>query len=180
MNSGLTMKQFWKSIFTLLMIITFSSTSHAFSYTLRLTEQQVQAKISENIPIKLETKLLTIALTNPVVTFLNETNEISIKSPVEILGFQKKGYTSIKGILRYDATKGEFFLDKTKVVEFTFEGLSDKYQKIALNMLQRLADEVLSKYPLYKLNESFTNKLAKALLISVKVEKRELFIELGY
>lgn len=174
------MKQFWKKIFSLLTIIIFSNTAHAFSYTMRLTEKEVQTKISEKIPIKIETKLLTIALTNPIVTFLNETDEISIKSPVEIVGFQKKGYASIKGILRYDATKGEFFLDKTKVVEFTFEGLPDKYQKMALNILQRLADEVLAKYPLYKFDESMTNKLAKALLISVKVEKRLLLIELGY
>jgi hypothetical protein len=174
------MKQCLKKIFTLLMIIVFSSSVHAFTYALRLTEKEVQTKISEKQPIKLETKLLTITLTNPVVTFINETDEISIKSPVQIIGFQKKGYTSIKGILRYDATKGEFFLDKTKVEEFTFEGLPDKYQKIALTILQRLADEVLSKYPLYKFDESFTHKLAKALLISVKVEKRTLLIELGY
>lgn len=174
-------------ILTLLLIylagLLLPQTAFAFSYTIKIPEAEIQRKVTARQPLRMEKTFMTIVLVAPIIRLLENTNEVSINSPVDVIVIKQikySGTTSIRGQLRYDSKKGEFFLDKTVVDNIKVFGLPEKYNGDAKRITQLAADKVLTKYPVYKLDDSLTQKLAKSLLLSITVKDKNMLAELGF
>ena len=158
-------------------------TAFSFSYTIKISESEIQQKVTALQPLKLEKRFISIVLVAPIVRLLEITNEVSINSPIDVIVLNQirhSGTTSIRGQLRYDSKNGEFFLDKTVVDNIKVIGLPEKYTDDVKQITQLAADKVLTKYPVYKLDNSLTQKLAKSLLLSVVVKDKNMLAELGF
>jgi hypothetical protein len=161
----------------------FPQIAFSFSYTVKIPEAVIQEKITARQPLIIEKRFMTVILVAPKIGLLQKTNEVSISSPIDVIGFKQwkySGSASIRGQLRYDPKMGEFFLDKTVVEQIKVIGLPEKYIGTAKNITQMAADEMLTKYPVDKLDDSLAHKLAKSLLLSVTVKENNMLAELGY
>lgn len=166
-----------------LFLMASSQLAMAFSYTLEISEEELQEKISKMMPMEKKKYFVTVILSNPDVNLADGNNEIGVFSHVKVIapgGIQGTGKVSIVGSLRYDADKGVFFFNDPEIVNIEVDDVPEKYLPNIKNIAQSVAGKVLATRPVYKLNDdNLKHKLAKSVLQSIKVEKSKLLVELS-
>lgn len=169
----------------LLYILVFFSmhASASFLYTIKIQENEIQAKVTSMMPIQRSKYFLTVILSDSKVNLIKESNQIALASPVVIMGpagLKVAGFVKIQGILSYEANSGEFFLENPTIVDFQVSALPSKYQNQVKSIIQLAAAGALRKNPIYKLNdENLKHRLAKSILNSVTVKDQILLVELS-
>jgi hypothetical protein len=166
-----------------IMLVVLANTSYAFSYTKEFTEAELKKSIDAIMPITKNKLFINITIKNPVIHLIEESNELSIKADIEAIapgGLGGSGTTEITGSIRYESSKGSFYLDKPQVINFHINNISDKHQPKIKKITQSVITKVLSKKPIYKFKDNdLKHSLAKALLKSVEVENKTLFVKLS-
>jgi hypothetical protein len=160
-----------------------SQLSSAFSYTLEITEDELQSKVTAMMPMEKNKFFMTVVLSNPDVDLAVGNNEIGIFSHVDVVapgGIKGTGRTKMTGTLSYDSEKKEFFFKNPKIVSLEADNMPPAFITKAKEIAQIAVSNFLSTRPVYKLSdENLKDKLAKAVLKSVKVENNLLFVELS-
>ncbi len=171
-----------KQIFLAAGLMVFTQMAMAFSYTLEISEQELQEKVSAMMPMKKKRFFLTVILSRPDVDLAAESNEISIFSHIDVLapgGIKEQGDVKISGTLSYDADKGEFFFHNPSIPSLAIKNIPDKFIPEIKKITELIAGKILSKHPIYKLrDDNLKHKLAKAVLKSVTVKNEQLQIVL--
>lgn len=156
----------------------------ALTYTLEMTESEIQQKVSAMMPVEKKKVFGTVTLSDPVVTLVNGSNEIAVAFKIKVRlvgGYTVSGKAKIKGAIRYEAAAGEFFLRNSKLEEFTIDKLPETYHRDVKGVVEMMMQEVLLEYPIYKLkNDNLKHKLVKAVLQSVTVTNQKLVAVLKY
>lgn len=172
-----------KNLVLAVALLFFSQLAEAFSYTLEITQEDLQLKISAMMPMEKKKFFITVVLSEPKVDLSVGNNEIGVFSHVEVIvpgGIKGTGTATITGSLSYDPDKSEFFYKDPNVVSLNVDGLPPKYLPNAKKIAQLAASKYLSARPIYKLkDENLKLKLVKAVLQSVKVENDLLLVELS-
>ena len=160
-----------------------SHSALAFSYTMEIPENEIQQKVAAMMPIQKTKFLMTVVLSDPKVSLIQESNEVAVSSPIDITapaGINGSGFVKIQGSVSYDAKSGEFFLRNPTIIEFEVKGLPAKYQSQIKLVVQSALESALATRPIYKLkDDNLKQKFTKAILKSVTVKGRKLLIELG-
>lgn len=160
-----------------------SSIAMAFSYTLEITEQELQEKVSAMMPLEKKKFFVTVILSEPKVELLKETNEISIFSNLEALapgGLKGSGRAKITGSLSYDANEGAFYLNNPKIESIEIDKMPEKYSPKIKQLTQTAVSKAMSVYSVYKLkDDNLKHKLAKATLESISVDGGKLLVVLS-
>jgi len=155
----------------------------AFSYTLEISEEELQEKISKMMPMEKKKYFVTVILSNPDVDLADGKNEVGIFSHVKVIapgGIQGAGKVNITGSLRYDADKGAFFFNHPEIVSLEIDDVPEKYIPNIKSIAQSVTAKVLAARPVYKLkDDNLKQKLAKSALKSIKVENSKLLVELS-
>lgn len=157
----------------------------AFTYTLELSEAELQTRITSAQPIQQQRFGMTIIFTDIKIGLIPVSDEISFSSPMDVIipsDLKAAGAVTMRGTLRYDENLGEFFLDALVIDDINVNGVKLMPSTLArIKIITKyVARVIVTKYSIYKLDNSTKQKLAKALLKSVHVKNKTLFITLGF
>ena len=166
----------------LFMLLILSQGVFALSYTLTMTEQELQEKVEAMMPFKQTQFFITVTLSDPKVELIKESNEIGVFTHVKVSapgGIYGKGRGKVTGTLSYDASKGAFFFKNPKIVNLELDQVPKEYVKNIQLIAQVTAAQAMSVYPVYILNdENQSQKFTKSRLESVEVKDEELHVVL--
>ena len=110
-----------------LMLLT-TQTASAFSYTVEVSEKDLQKNIASMMPLEKTQYFFTVILRNPVIQLIGGNNRFGISSDITVKvpgGLQGKGHATITGSLRYDNTQGAFFIDSPSITKLTIANVPD-------------------------------------------------------
>ena len=160
-----------------------SDSALAFSYTLELSESEIQERVEAMMPLEKKKFFVTTILTNPVVDLIESTNalglstDVAVKAPGNIVG---RGRVSFTGTLRYDNDSGVFYFDNLKVISLDVKKLLPETLPKIKKILESVAKQFLAKKPIFRLKDNnLKHKLAQSILKSIAVNNENLVIELG-
>lgn len=179
-NKDLLIK--YPKIFFLLVVLLLSPFSNALTYTLEMTELELQARVDAMMPLKKKNMLMSLVVTNPKVSLLTETNQLSIFANIAVttLGnFKGAGKGNIVGEISYDKQQGVFYFINPEIKDITVDNVPAKYAPKIKDISQILITQAMAKYPVYTLKDNdMKQKLAKSLLQSVHVENGKIIATL--
>ncbi|MFT6047441.1 MAG: hypothetical protein ACI9WC_003155 [Arenicella sp.] len=155
----------------------------SFSYTLELSEANIQKRADAMMPLEKKKFFVTTILTNPVIDLIEITNELGISTNVSVKVPGKSagnGKVSFTGALRYDNDSGSFYFDNFKVISLDVKKVSpDSLPKIK-KTLGFIAKKFLAKKPVFTFkDDNLKHRLAESTPKSISVENEMLIIELG-
>jgi len=169
------------SVFIVLLAL--SQYAQAFSYTLEITEQELQEKVAAMMPLERKNQFASVTISDPKVDLIKQSNEIGVFAKVSIIvlgGIKGSGSVKIQGTLSYDAAQGAFYLHEPKVVGLTIDNAPKQFSLNAQKITQRALTKAMLKYPIYQFKDRNTKeKMAKAALESVTVENGKLLVKLS-
>ena len=166
-----------------LFLLFFSQLSMALSYTLAITEKDIQDKVSAMMPIEKKQWVATITISDAKVRLIRQSSEIGVSASVKLQvpgGLEGTGQADIKGALSYSAAEGAFYLHKPFIEQLNIDQIPAKYHSQVQSLSQKAITKALSRYPVYKLKDNdVKQKMAKALLKSVAVKDQKLMVTLS-
>lgn len=171
------------TLFTTMLLALTTTAAYAFTYTLEITEQELQEKIQQKMPIHKKKYFVTVTLSDPKVALLQGRDRIDIESNIDALipgGIAAKGRGNVEGSIEYMQDTGEFFFIDPQVKSLTVDKVTAKHQETIRKVADFAAKSALRRFPVYRFkDENLKHKLAKAVLKSVHVENGKLLLELG-
>ena len=170
-----------RSIIALFLLFS-SHAAMALSYTLEISEEELQEKIAAAMPVEKKKFFVTVIFSHPKVELAQNANQIGIYSQMDIAapgGIKSTGNTKITGTLAYNAETHEFFFKNPAIVDMKIGKVPELYVAPIKEITQMIADKMLSSTPIYKLKGGdLKGDMAKAMLKSVIVENKQLLVEL--
>ena len=175
----------------LLAIGTFVWSAWGQRYEVVLTEQQILEKLNEKLPFtKTYFLLFELEFLNPTLNLEEGSDRIAfgcdiqtkikLETDSEKIPGPLRGSVKLSGLLRYESTAGEFFLDQPRVENIDVAGIPEKWRAKVAAAASKAVAEFLSRSPLYKLKPTDVKKAAARLILrDVKVSDRKLTITLG-
>ncbi len=172
-----------KKLFLFFVLSLMTNAAIAFTYTLELSEAELQTRITSAQPIQQQRFGMTIIFTDIKIGIVPVSDEISFSSPMDVIipsDLKATGAVTMRGKLRYDENLGEFFLDAPVIDDIKVNGVTPSTLARIKPITQYAARAIVTKHSIYKFDNSLNQKLAKALLKSVDVKNKTLFIVLGF
>lgn len=167
-----------------IVLFLFSQVATAFSYTVEITEPELQEKVSKIMPLVKKKFFVTVTLTEPKVDLQTENNNITVFLRIEVTapgGIKGTGELKVSGSLLYEPNNYEFFLKDPVLNNMVIDKVPDKYMPKIKSMSQQMVTKVLAKKPVYKLkDDNLKHQLAKSLLQSITVKDKTLYLVLGF
>jgi Protein of unknown function (DUF1439) len=155
-------------------------------YEIIITEAELQEKAGEKFPLSKKYLLIFgVTYKDPVVILeQNANHRIKVGLTAETEFFVNKNKImatgNVSGNLRYDSTRGAFFLDAMKVESFDVSGFPDKYKEKATEAMSEAINEYYSRYPVYTLkDDNLKHIAAKLALKSVIINDKKMIVVLG-
>lgn len=168
-------------IISLLLLLS-SQAALALSYTLEISEAEIQEKVAAMMPIERKKYFVTVVFSNPKIELAEHANQIGVYSQIEIKApgdIISSGQTKITGSLSYEPTNSAFYFKNPAIVEMKLDKVPDSYIPAIKDIVQIMVSKVLAKNPIYKLKGGDLKRdLAKSMLKSVTVENKQLLVEL--
>lgn len=166
-----------------LLLVFFCFSSPVFSYTLEMTEAQIQEKVSAMMPLKRKQFFVTVTLSNPKVVLIKDSNRMGIYLNVEALipGISKgEGRGWVTGSISYNTSKGAFYLNEARIETLEIDNLAPVYSDKVKQLAQTVVTKAMAQYPVYQFDEQdMQQKFAKAMLESVEVKDERLRVTLS-
>lgn len=170
-------------MYFLLLMSLLSCDSAQSTYTLEITEQELQEKIQHKMPIQKKKFFVTVTLSDPKVALLLGKDRIDVESNIDALlpgGVTAKGRGNIEGRVEYLPQSGEFYFVDPQVISLAVDNVAAKHQETIRKVADFAAKSALKRLPVYRFKDNnLKQKLAKAVLKSVHVENGRLLLELG-
>ena len=159
-----------------ILILVFLLTSRR--YTFRLTPADLESHIRSKFPYEKQELIFSARFTDPSVSIDPTTDQVilGVSATVSTLGFRAVGtQAKARGSVRYESSSGEIFLDSPSVSikELEVVGLSERDQRRAREVLQRVLQTYLERKPIYRLKK-------KGPLKSLRVRESAIEIEVGF
>jgi len=165
------------------MLFSSSQISMALTYTIKLSEAELQKKVEAMMPIEKKKLFFKVILSEPKIELVEGSNEVGIFTHIDIdskLGIRGTGRAKITGVLSYNADLNEFFFKNSKIEKLEIDKVSQKNIKQIKGLVQVIVSKTLAKRPVYRLkDDNLKHKLAKSVLQSVSVKNKKLLLELS-
>ena len=90
------------------LLLSLATEVRAISYTVEITQQELQEKVEAMMPLKKKKLFVLVTLSEPQVELISESNEIGLQAKISIAGpgISESGIANIKGTLEYRPEKG--------------------------------------------------------------------------
>jgi len=164
-------------------VFAISKFAMAFSYTVEISEQELQEKVAAMMPLERKVFFVTVTLTDSKVDLIKDNNEIGVQTVIAVTlpgGFKGNGLVEVTGSIAYDSDKGAFFFHNPTIVRLDIEQVPEKYVPKIKQIAQLIVSEAMSQYPVYKFkDDDVKHQLAKSTLKSVTIENEQLLVTLG-
>jgi len=172
-----------KKLILVIALLMCSQLAMAFSYTLEISADELQSKVSAMMPMEKKKSFITVILSHPEIDLTVGNNKIGVSSQIAIValgGISGSGKVKITGLLSYDSEKSAFFFKNPEVVSLESEDVPPLLLPKVKALTQLAVSQFLSKKPIYKLkDDNVKQKLTKAVLQSIQVENNQLLAELS-
>jgi len=172
-----------KRFFIAIILMFSSQVATAITYTLKITEDELQDKVSAMMPLEKTRFFVNVILSNPEVDLLDGSNKISVLSNIKVLapaGLKGSGKAKITGSLTYDPELTAFFFKNPTIENISIDNFPEKHIPKVKSIAQSVASKILTTQPVYKLKDNnLKHKLAKSILQSVTVINEELLVKLS-
>ena len=166
-----------------LMLFFSSQITMALSYTVKISEAELQKKVVAMMPIEKKQLFFTVTFSKPEIELIDGKNEIGLFTHIQVfskLGIKGSGRAKITGSLSYKPETSEFFFRNATIERLEIDKVSQKYNQQIKALIQQLGAKVLEKQAIYKLkNSDLKQKLAKSVLQSISVKDKKLLLELS-
>ena len=160
-----------------------SQVANAFTYTLEITEQELQDKVAAMMPLEKQKRFYTVVISDPKIDLIKKTNEVGVSAKLDavILGSLKgNGRARIEGSIEYRPEQGAFYLRDAEIVSLDIEKVPKDYNAVIKRVTQKALVKLLARNPVYKFkDDDLKHKLAKSVLKSVQVKGKHLAITLS-
>ena len=157
-------------------------TAHALTYTVEISEEDIQSRISALMPIERKDTFVTVVLSDATVDLAVGNNKIGFFSKIEVsVPGVTRGVGSVKivGTLSYDRETHEFYFRNPEILDIELESVPANVLPVVKDVAQAAATEVLSRYPVYKLqDDNLRHRFIKSVLRSVRVVDHHIEVEL--
>ena len=150
----------------------------AISYTLKITEQELQQKLSRELPIEREAAYLAAKIYDSQVDFIEGTDQVGLFTKIDLLtlgSIKSSGQAYVKGSVTYNPEKEAFYLINPAIVSVEITDMPPEFipeiKRIALLSLER----AVQIYPIYKFkDEKIQEKMARSAVESIQVKKQTI------
>lgn len=146
----------------------------ALSYTLEISEEELQEKVSPRMQIEKRRYFVTVKNSNPRIDLVKETNEVEIvtnikaKAPGNMKG---SGRAMLVGSLHYNSEEKAFYFHEPRVIHLEVDKVPSKFIPKIKRAVQLATSKAMSIYPVYRLNnDTIKHRVASAVFKSVAVE----------
>lgn len=160
-----------------------SSTALAFSYTMEITEQQLQKTIEAYMPLTKEDAFFSVTIANPIIELIKSSNKIGLHTTIKVAALgniEGNGKARIAGNLSYNAKKAAFYLQNIEIIDLQIDQVASQHINAIKLTTQNLLNQMLKNQPVYILNDKkFEEELAKSMLQSIEVKEGKLMLLLG-
>lgn len=165
-----------------LILLLSAQAAMALSYTLEISEAELQEKVAAMMPIEKKKYFVTVVFSHPKIELAENANQIGVYSQIDIKApgnITGTGQTKITGSLSYDAAKSEFYFKNPTIVDMKIDKVPELYAATIKDIAQLMVSKMLETKPIYKLKGGDLKRdLAKSMLKSVVVENKQLLVEL--
>lgn len=172
------MQYIWGFVF-----LVFTTFSHALSYTQEFTETELQEKIEAMMPLTKKKFLLSIVISEPHLTLLENVNKLGLQTKIEAIvagGLKGEGNTHITGSIAYNQDEGAFYFKDPTIVSLSINGISEEFQAKIKSLAQKSVAKLLAKHPVFTFkDDNLKHQLAKSTLESVTIKDKKLVITLN-
>lgn len=160
---------------------------HGKRTEIRVSNAQLQQQLAQTFPVERSIfLLLQWQLANPSLQFLPERQRLGLGLDLHLnlrVEGQKKdlgGRVEVETALRYDDTRGAFFLVDPVITKLAVRGVPEEYVlRVQENLREKLA-EIFNRRPIYSLNSlDMKQGAARLVLRDVRIEQDEISIVLG-
>jgi hypothetical protein len=163
-------------------LLTLSSLATALPYTLKITEQELQEKLSKILPIERQAAYISAKIYDSRVDLIEGSDEVAVFTNIDLTVFgniKGSGWTYVKGALTYNAEKGAFYLINPNIVSLEIENIPPDFIPEIKKIAQLSLEQALKVYPIYLFNDQKTQeKMAKSSLQSILVKEQTLLINM--
>lgn len=157
--------------------------------SLRFTQQELQAALSQRMPMEREYKRIHIRLFNPRLVLQEGSERVQAGVDVNLAlaangllqqSLQWQTSADASSAVRYDASTGQLFLTAPQLESLQAQGLPTKWLPLAQQAVTYAIQQWYATRPIYTLREDqLTTSAARMLLKEVKVEQGVLVVRLG-
>ncbi len=167
-----------------IILLTFSLVAFdtmAIGYTLKLSEAELQERVSAMMPLEKKQLFLTVVISDPQISLLPDTDQVGVFLNVDAIiasGLKGSGRGRVIGSLFYDKSLGAFFLKDPVLDSLQIDRIPAQLNQQIAKVSQAMIASTLASYPLYTLNDNdFKQKMAKSLIESIDVQDQQLLIK---
>ena len=152
------------------------------SFEVEITQQQMQQMAEQKFPIKKQTLLANITLSNPQLSLVEQrfslATDVSVHFPNQTMS---QGSAIIDGKLGYRAEKGEFVMMQPTLVSLEVQGLSPQGNQLLQEQASQLEVQQIQSIVVYQLDEKrFRDRLTKQSLKFVSIRNGSLIAEMDW
>ncbi|NNE42054.1 MAG: DUF1439 domain-containing protein [Marinicaulis sp.] len=157
------------------------------SYTLKFTEADIDARVSEQLPFEKDyLSIFNVKLDNPRVDLIDGAGMFGGGADaivtVSFMGrdIMASGGTDFTSGVRYEPSEGAFYLTNPSITNLTLNGLPPTLTNRAKNAMSLALAEFYRDRPIYVLSdEDMRQQAAKMVLRDVEVKDEVLHITMG-
>ena len=166
-----------------LLLLCCSAQVFALSYTVEVSEAELQEKIAQVMPIEKKKLFLSVIFSHPKIDLAVGDNQIGIGSQIDVSapgGIKSTGQAKIKGSLRYDGTTGIFYFQNPTIVQLQLDAMPDNFMPTIQEVAQMIVTKKLANLAIYRLKDNdLQQSLLKYTLKSIAITNKQLLIELA-
>ncbi len=161
-----------------------SSCSSWREATVRLTEQDLQARINENFPITKNYLFVgTVTFANPRINLHRDDARVGLGIDIGLEnpgGDVRSGVVEMSAAVLYDAETKCLFLAQPELQHFAVEGVPEQNVQLLSALAMPALEKLLRRNPVYSLSaERGTKKFAAMLVKDIRVRNGCLEIIVG-
>jgi len=155
------------------------------SYLILLDETQLQARLDALFPLEKDYLfVIRVVLTEPDLRLVEGSDRIDFGVRVALNVGDLSGLAGrarLSGSLRYDPTRGAFFLDRAELEQLSVEDLPELLRERAEGAVAAVSRQYFDRYPIHRLQRNDLEQVAARLVLKdVRVVGRQLRLTLGY
>ncbi len=172
-----------KKLFLSITLLMLSNIALSLSYTMEITEKDLQKKVQAFMPLTQKNNLISVTVKNPVIDIMKDSNKVGLSSAIDATalgGIQGSGTIDVAGNIIYNKEQGAFFLQNIEVMDFKSAKINDNYKDVVKVLAKELLNSALKAHPIYQFDTSKTEgQIAKSSFKSIKIKDEKLLLKMG-
>ena len=155
----------------------------AFSYTLTITEQELQEILAKKLPIERTASYLSAKIYDSQVDLIDGTDQIGLFTKIDLVALgsiKGSGQAYVQGGITYNPAKGAFYLINPHILSVKIDNLPPDFIPEIKKIAQLSLEKAVQIYPIYRFkDQNIQEKMAKSVLESIQVEKNTIKIKMS-